>query len=415
MNTTLRRKLASLWLTLRSFERAAALILGARVAQNLNGFLLSVIVVRKFGLAGAGTLAIATAPTVVLSILCSFGLPYMFARMKTSDATRNTVALAACLAAVVVAAPISALTGLAMGRDKSEAATIALLAMGGAFFAQTNVMFALLVQQGQEKRLILAPGGNLVGLVAGFAFQQTFVGFSLVVCICRFVGLFALFRGLRLVRISLRDIGHHIWAGTRFLTADLINMSADQLTVLACSYLLSREDLGILGLCRQLLTVSDTPGWSRLMVWYPRVVADPKGTFPPLVRKMLSLGTACALVTAVFSVALGFLIYRQPQVALFAPLLLSSGPLRYLVVLYDMGLRATGAISANNMVTLLRGGLVLPLVGGGAAVGGISGAILAMVFHVAIAAWVTAPILRRHLAKGETVAPQLPDLRAVSP
>ncbi len=59
---------------LQKFGRAAGLVLLARVLQNLNGFLLSILIVtRRFGLQGAGTLVIATIAIVVLALIGTCG------------------------------------------------------------------------------------------------------------------------------------------------------------------------------------------------------------------------------------------------------------------------------------------------------------------------------------------------------
>src|ERR1700759_1758626 len=90
---------------LRNFGWDAAVILFARMLQNANGFLLSVIIVRKFGLAAAGSLTIATIATVLLGTFCTFGLPYIFAREKADNTVRNTIGFLAWFAAIVISVP----------------------------------------------------------------------------------------------------------------------------------------------------------------------------------------------------------------------------------------------------------------------------------------------------------------------
>jgi len=70
------------------FGREASLVLLARVLQNANGFLLSVLIVRRFGLAAAGTLTIATIATVVIELFGTFGLTWTSANGLESQVAR---------------------------------------------------------------------------------------------------------------------------------------------------------------------------------------------------------------------------------------------------------------------------------------------------------------------------------------
>ncbi|HVJ42152.1 MAG TPA: hypothetical protein VM639_11665 [Dongiaceae bacterium] len=392
----------------RNFGADAAVILFARMLQNVNGFCLSIIIVRKFGLAAAGSLTIATIATVVLGTLCTFGLPYIFAREKAESRTRNTVGLMAWFGAMVVSVPAGLALGLVTGQDFTEAIVIFLLALAGPFFAQTNVANALLVLENRTSLIIFAPLGNLAGLVLGYLFAGNLLGFALILTLGRLVGTLAIFLLLPLGRVGIRALMSWVRSGLRFLTADVINLGADQASVMIASYLMSRSELGIFGLCRQMLTLSDTPGWSRLVAWYPQVFADPRGTIPKFTRQMLALGIFCGLSVAVLCVPLGYWIYHLPAFAYLAPLLLCSVPFRYLVGIYDMSLRAIGAVRATNEITLLRCVLVVALYTVGILLADIYGAIAATIVLAMISAWITRIILRRNLP------PEAADAKTVS-
>lgn len=382
---------------LQSFGGDAALILSARMLQNINGFFLSIIIVRKFGLAAAGSLTIATVATVVLGTLCTFGLPYIFAREAAEARVRNTVGLIAWFAAVIVSVPAGLALGLATGQDFTEAMVIFLLSMAGPFFAQTNMANSLLVLENRTRLTIYAPLGNLAGLVLGYFFAGNLLEFALILTVFRLAGTLVIFLLLPLGRVSLRSLVPWVRSGLRFLTADVINLGADQASVMIASYLMSRSELGIFGLCRQMLTLSDTPGWSRLVAWYPKVFADPRGTIPQFTRQMLALGVFCGISVAVLCVPLGYWVYHLPAFVVLAPLLLCSVPFRYLVGIYDMSLRAIGAVRATNEITLLRCVLVVALYSAGILLAGIYGAIAATIALAMISAWVTRLILTRNL------------------
>src|SRR5664279_6611246 len=130
---------------LQSYGRDAGLVLFGRVLQNINGFLLSVLIVRRFGLAAAGTLAVATIAAVIIALLGTFGLIYVFARSDAPTPVKNGLGFTAALLVVPLGLPFVVALGLVAGHNLEEAAVIAALSLGGCFFAQTNIANALQV------------------------------------------------------------------------------------------------------------------------------------------------------------------------------------------------------------------------------------------------------------------------------
>jgi hypothetical protein len=382
---------------LRAFGRDAGLIMFSRLLQNANGFLLSIAIIRKFGLAAAGSLTISTIGTVVLATFLTFGLPYVFARTDASIGTRNSIGLAAALAALVGSIPVCAALGLGFGKDTQEILAIFLLSLGGAFFAQTSVANALLVLQDRAADIIFSPLGNLLGLGIGYFLTHDFVTFAMVIAGCRFLGAFFIFVRLPLHRFSLSELKTHFRQGLQFLTADTVGLIADQGAVMIASALMTRADLGIFGLCRQMLTVSDTPLWSRLVAWYPRVVADQIGATAQLRREMLKMGVLCGLGLAALSLPLALWIYHLPAFLAAACLMVASVPFRYVVATGEMSLRAFGCIGLVNKVTLLRC-LLVALLPCGIYLGGLYGAIIASLLQAVILTWVTSRLLNAQLA-----------------
>jgi O-antigen/teichoic acid export membrane protein len=376
----------------RSFQhygREASLVLLARVLQNVNGFLLSILIVRQFGLAAAGTLAVATVATVVIANLGTFGFTYVFARIDAPAPVKNALGFTAALVVVPLSLPFVVALGLIAGHSLEEAAVIAVLSLGGCYFAQTNIASALQVLQGRAKQSIIPPAANLVGLIAAGLFGSSYLFFALILAAFRFVGTLSAFLCLERVRIKLSFFWINVRAGAHFLTADILNLGSDQLTVLLASFLMSRMDLGVFGLCRQMLTVSDTPGWSQVQAKYPVLVSDTAQTLAELRRTMPRLGAYCGAAVAVLTLPLGLVVYRSPQFMILAPLLLSSVPLRYLLTVYDVALRAVGAITATNWVSLLRAAFALAIIPGGAWLSGAAGAVIATIAHTAISVWLT--------------------------
>jgi O-antigen/teichoic acid export membrane protein len=374
------------------FGREAAIVLVARLLQNVNGFLLSVLIVRRFGLASAGTLTLATTAIVVISLLGTFGLTYGLARLPIANTEKNTLGALACLAVVPISLPFIIALGLATGHSTHEAAVIALLALGGPFFAQGNVLNALQVLQGKASHAVIAPLGNLTGLAAATLFGPTLLAFAAVLAGFRFASIALAFAFLPMGRLRLRAAMGHMREGTRFLTADTLLMASDQATIMIASYLMSRPELGLFGLVRQMLTVSDTPAWSQMQAAYPAMVADPARMFPPFKRRMLMIGVVCAAGVAAATVPLGLLIYHQPRFAVLAPLLMSIVPLRYLMGCFDMRLRAMGLVARTNRLSAIRGILVLAMVPICAWQGGALGGVLATMGFNAVATWLTSQV-----------------------
>jgi O-antigen/teichoic acid export membrane protein len=187
----------------RSFQhygREASLVLLARVLQNVNGFLLSILIVRQFGLAAAGTLAVATVATVVIANLGTFGFTYVFARIDAPAPVKNALGFTAALVVVPLSLPFVVALGLIAGHSLEEAAVIAVLSLGGCYFAQTNIASALQVLQGRAKQSIIPPAANLVGLIAAGLFGSSYLFFALILAAFRFVGTLSAFLCLERVR-----------------------------------------------------------------------------------------------------------------------------------------------------------------------------------------------------------------------
>jgi O-antigen/teichoic acid export membrane protein len=374
---------------LQKFGRAAGLVLLARVLQNLNGFLLSILIVRRFGLQGAGTLVIATIAIVILALIGTCGLPYTLARMNIDPKQRNTVGLFACMAVVPLSLPFVGALGLIVGHSHKEALVIALLALGGPFFAQTNITNALQVLLNKPGDAIIPPIGNLLGLIVAAWVGPGFVTFAAILAAFRFAAIGCAFLRLPCRRTSFRMLITHMADGARYLIADAINLGTDQAAMLILSFILSRAQLGLLGLCRQLITVSDTPGWSQIQAFYPGMVADPARNGPLLISRLRWIGIVSAASVALLTAPLGLWIYRAPGFLVLAPLLQVSTPIRYLLAAYDTRLRALGLVAASNRISAIRGVLTLAIIPAGAWAAGAFGAVVAIIIQVVLATYLT--------------------------
>lgn len=357
----------------------------ARLMQNGLGFLLSIIVLHRFGMDGVGTLTIASVGVVVQATMLNFGMPYVLAKSPLAGGQRNAVGLCAALLALLLSLPLSAGLGLVFGHSRDEAYAIMLLAIGGSYFAHTSIADALLVLENKTSRVVFGPLGSLCGMLCGAFFSDSLATFASALAIGRLVGIALLFSGIAYRWCGLAAVGEHLRRGVRFLVPDTLGLVAEQMAVLLVTPFATRAELGQFGLCRQFLTVAETPLWSRLVVWYPRLCADPS-LLHGLRWQMFLRGLLTAAVLMVVAPLLAWQVYRAPDVAWLAPLFLCCVPFRYISGPIEIGLRARDALASVNRLVLLRCALVL-LVPLGLHLGRVQGIAMALVLQMALIAW----------------------------
>ena len=412
MTRTLRRLVLHIYRVIGGFCTESGAVFAARLLQNANGFVLSIMLTRKFGLQAVGTLTISSSATVVLGTLCTFGLPFVFAHAKHSMCMRNMIGLVMSCAAILLSVPVCIAFGMIFGTDRSDAIAIIFLSMAGPFFAQTAIANALLVLQSGAGHVLWSPLGNLIGLIAGYVLTDDFPTFCMILAAFRFGGSFATFGTLRMERASTGAFAAHLRSGVRFLGADTLNLIAEQATIVAASGILTRESLGLFGLSRQLITVSDTPASSSAVVWYPRACEHPAETFAALQRHLLALGVMCAITLSVLSVPIGFWVYNLPEFAWLAPLLMVCVPFRYLSYAYEVTIRALNSMAALRTLTIVRC-IVAVVPPCGMLVAGLFGGIIGVIAQVVVATWVAWKVARQALNARER-AQQRTDLLAIS-
>jgi len=375
----------------------ATVVTAAKLLQNTLGFALSLAVLHKFGLAGVGLLTIASLAVVIQATLLAFGLPYVLAKSPLPISQRNMLGAIAGGLGLVISLPIGAALGLAFGSDPREALVIALLSLGGPYFAQSALADALLVLQGRARRAVISPLGGTAGLSAAYLFADDYVTFAALLAAGRFAGSATVLASLPLQWCGWSAFVGHLKHGLRYLGPDTMGLTADQLSVAIVAMLATRAELGVFGLCRQLLTAADTPMWSRLLIAYPGLCERPRNGLA-LQTRMLHRGAVIAAAVAVLSVGLGLWVYRLPDVARLAPLLMLSVPFRYVAGTGEFALRAIGAIAAVNWLTGARCALA-PLLAAGLLLAGLTGAIVAIVLQSLVLAVLARSLLRWRLAR----------------
>lgn len=328
-------------------------VLLARVLQCANGFLLSIILVRQYGLAAAGTYALSSVAIGSLAILCTFGLPYSLARSQAPISERNALGAAAGLVMAPLALPFIALYALSLGSDIDEAAIIGAFALSGLFFAQTAIFNALVVLQNRAALSVLPQAFSALTLLAGAAFTNSLLEFAAAVGLARTLGLGMCFV-LPHSPVNFRSFFAHARKSSNFVPFELLHLASDQICTVLLSFVLTRETLGIFGLWRQLFNAGMLLPSSMIQAGYPEIVRQPGPTLLHLRRKISLVSVLSTGALALVAIPLGTLVYNAPALPILTLLLVPCLPLGCLVILYDMGMRALDCVGMMNRIGLLR-------------------------------------------------------------
>ena len=335
-------------------------LLAGRLLQLAGGFAVSVVLVSRYGMAAAGTYALAALGTQVACLLTAAGLANSLPRQDLGDGERAGIALAATLALLVPLAAAAALYGWCLGHDRAEAIAVAAFAFSGAALGQVNVLNCLYVLQRRSWAGPLSPALHLAAVaLAGLAPDVT--AFALTLAAGRALGSLAGFLPLRFGRFSPRDLRRAISESSRFVPLDIMALLSEQLPILAISPYLGRAELGLIGLARQFVTLADTPGWSYVQSEYPRLVRGLKDSAAAIARRNGQLAWVSCGLTAATATGMALGVYRSPTLVPVLAAMLLPLPARYLNHFCDQALRAGGRIGDSGTLAAAKTLLALPL------------------------------------------------------
>ena len=334
--------------------RNSLLLLLARVIQMANGFVLSIILVKLFGLHEVGTYTVATVAMSSLSLICGAGLNYSLPREHLSNQERNTVALWCAVYLIVPSSTIVAVYAVVMAHHTNEIFEIALFALGGYFFGQTNVLNTLLLLNNRIHWSIFTPLMNSVGMLIAALMTDTLMAFAAVLLITRTLANACLFARLNYSRVTATAALRFVWKGLKYSLMDMIAMLSEQTATLILANFLTRAEVGLFGLCQQLLAASDTPGWSVIQSHYPELVKNELGLAKSLRRNLVMLSILMAILLGFGSYILGIYVYKIPSLDIMMLVLALSVPWRYLNNFYDQVLRASGRVRACTRLAMLK-------------------------------------------------------------
>ncbi|WP_160008904.1 lipopolysaccharide biosynthesis protein [Rhizobium sp. 18055] len=373
---------------------ATRTILFARLLQNANGFLLTTIVAGRYGLDAVGTLTLATIPITLVTLFGTFGLHFRFAQIDANHSILNTLGLISAVVSLPIILGVSLAFAFIFGHSQHEQFQLAVIALSSPFFAQCNVMNALQVLQNRQVHSIISPGMNMLGLGLG-AFSQDFSTFCVWVLVFRVLGIVIPYALLPHDFSNLRQTAKQLGSGLRFLFSDAVLILSDNLILLLSAHVLTRADLGILGICRQLLTASDTPGWANMQSSYPRLVAEGDRYFHQLTQVMFRTGAFLGVVVTALAFLAGALVFHVQNLWFYTAILMVSAPARYVVLTIETQLKAKGAISVANWLTGLRAIAGFVVIGTATVLNGLLGHIVALAGFFVVLALVESLLSKR--------------------
>ncbi len=338
----------------------AVLLLG-RIILLGNAFLISIYLLKKFGLGAVGTYTIANAAVTMLSMFSDLGLNYSLPREPLTNLQRNTVALVWAGLLTPVGLVLIVAYAVIMGQSQLEFWEISLLATAGFLAGLTNVANTLFIMQKRAYLSLIFPVVHTVGLLLGVIYSQTLVNFALFLLAFRALGSFIPFGLLRYARIKISKIWDCGVQGFLYLPPVILASLSEQSAPVIFSFLLSRGELGIFGLCRQVLTAGEIPCWSFLQSIYPRLVQTRLASVREFQRQNLRLSVLVAVLLLVGSFILGFFIYHLPNFFYMMILFVLIIPFKYDNCFYDQVIKSVGKIRLNIMLNVIKLIVAIPV------------------------------------------------------
>lgn len=368
-------------------DMSSLMNVSSRLLQNANGFLLTAIVAHRYGLDAVGTLTLAAVPITLVALCGTFGLHFRFAQINESKPILNSLGLISAAVSFPAILALSVAFGMAAGNSQEEQFQIGVVALSSIFFSQSNVTNALQILQNKVAQSIIPPSLNTIGLLAG-AFSHDFSVFCVCLLVFRLLGIAIAYALLPHDFRAIRQAPAQLRAGMRYLFADAVLVLSDNLLILLCSCILGRSELGVLGICRQLMTASDTPGWASLQSVYPKLVSGSDAYFRGVARSMLLLSTVLGIVVTIVAVPAGMTVFKTPHLWFYTAILMASAPARYFVVSAETYLKAKGRIKFANRLSSIRAAAGFAAIGAITAVGGLTGHVVAFTCFLIVFAFI---------------------------
>jgi O-antigen/teichoic acid export membrane protein len=359
-------------------QRGSVLLLVGRGVQLVNGLLLSIVLVQRFGLATVGAFALGIAAVNILATVCALGLGAYLPRQHQSHGQSCFAALVLFLAQLPLVVPLLALYATAQAHDRGEWQVIFIIALSGFFIGLQNLGMMLSIMIRRFYPGLIAPLCETVGLLVGWLFCATAPAMAVTLLAARVVSVLVIWTGFRLERLPMRRVGAIGRDGMRWLAPDLLGLLGEQAAPLVLAGFVARGELGVFRLCQQLLMAADSPCWTFVQSKYPQMV-DSGPAFIERVHgqvRRIALVVALAMIVGATILAYGF--FHVPAVAPMMAILSAALLWRYKSYLFGQALRAVGRVDAVTWLGAAKLVAALILITAGTWAAGVWGAIVAL-------------------------------------
>jgi O-antigen/teichoic acid export membrane protein len=149
-------------------QRGSVLLLVGRGVQLVNGLLLSIVLVQRFGLATVGAFALGIAAVNILATVCALGLGAYLPRQHQSHGQSCFAALVLFLAQLPLVVPLLALYATSQAHDRGEWEVIFIISLSGFFIGLQNLGMMLSIMIRRFYPGLIAPLCETVGLLVGW-------------------------------------------------------------------------------------------------------------------------------------------------------------------------------------------------------------------------------------------------------
>lgn len=339
---------------LRSYEGGPALLLAGRAVQLVNGLLLSVLLVHRFGLAVLGSFAIGLAAVNIIAIVCPLGLHNHLPRLRQSLAQSSFAGLVLQLIQLPVVALLLLPYAALQARDASEQQVIYIVALSGFFIGLGNMGMMLSIMHRRFSVGLAAPLIETAGLVVGAVASATPATFAGCLLGSRVASATLIWSGFGYARMPVARLKEIARSSVHYVVNDTLTVAPEQAAPLLLAGFVSRDALGIFRLCQQLLMAADTPAWTFVQSRYPHMVDGDVAFHRELARQVNSLALTASVVCLLGSTVLALVCFHTPSLALLMAVLSPCLLWRYRAYLYGQALRAAGRLTAVTGLATLR-------------------------------------------------------------
>ncbi|MDX2170359.1 MAG: hypothetical protein SF182_25025 [Deltaproteobacteria bacterium] len=359
-------------------QRGSLLLLVGRGVQLANGLLLSIVLVRRFGLETVGAFAIGIAAVNILATVCALGMSAYLPRLQQSHAQACFAALLLFVAQLPLIVPLLALYAYAQAAGVEDGQVIFVVALSGFFIGLQNLGMMLSIMARRFLPGLVAPLCETSALLIGWLLCAQALGLALVLLAARVVSVLIIWGGFRFEPLPLRRVAGIGRDGVRWLAPDLLGLLAEQSTPLLLAAFVGRGELGVFRLCQQLLMAADSPCWTFVQSKYPQMVDSGTAFVATVQRQLRRMALVVGATLAVGATVLAYAFFHVPQVAPLMVMLAAALHWRYQNYLFGQALRARGRVAAVTWLGAAKLGVALTLITTAAWLAGVWGAVLAL-------------------------------------